>query len=77
MSLKNTIKFKNLLDQTDFTEISQIDCPDEAYNKCMQLYKSAFNSSFPLKSLKPNKLYVKREPWVTPDLLACLHIKSK
>ena len=49
MSPLNTIKFKHLLDQIDFTEISQIECPDEAYNKCMQLYKSAFNSLFPLE----------------------------
>ena len=77
MSPQNTIKLKHLLDQTDFTEISQMDCPDEVYNKFMQLYKSDFYSSFPLKSLKPNKLYVKREPWVTPELLACLRIKTK
>ncbi len=44
----NIETFRNKLNQTDFTNLCQIICPNEAYNEFMNLYVDAFNTSFPI-----------------------------
>ena len=65
----NLLKFKKLLDATDFSHILQINCPNESFNEFIAKYKSAFDKAFPLKSVKINNKHIKREPCVTPGLL--------
>jgi hypothetical protein len=55
----------------------EIECPNNAFNTFMTLYKDAFESAFPLKLIKPNKKYITREPWVTPGLLVSSRTKAK
>ena len=77
MSDRNIDIFRHYLDQTDFTPITHTKCPNEAYDKFMDLYKTAFESAFPLKQRKANKLCTKREPCVTTGLLTSLRTQSK
>ena len=72
----NLMKFKQYLDQTDFTPVLNTNCPDDAYNTFMSLYKKAFNTALPLKPVKPNKRYIKKEPWMTTGLLKSMRTKS-
>ena len=58
----NLLNFKKLLDDTDFSHILQINCPNESFNKFISKYKNAFDKAFPLKSVKINNKYIKREP---------------
>ena len=69
--------FKESLNQIDFTPIFLMDCPNEAYNKFIELYNISFNNSFPLKHFIPNKNYNKIEPWMSAGLLTSLRNKSK
>ena len=69
LSQSNLDKFINLLEQTKFDHILQIDCPNEAYNVFIQLYMIAFEKSFPLTTVKFNKKYIRREQWMTSGLL--------
>ena len=69
--------FKNLLDQTDFSNILQIPCPNEAYIQFMIQYKYAFEKAFPLKKSKIKNKNVKREPWFTSGLLTSSKNRTK
>ncbi len=55
----------------------QENCPNAAYNTFIQLYKEAFETSFPLKQIKPNKKFIRRDPWITPALLVSSRTKAK
>ena len=56
--------------------LSAID-PNEAYNNFMQIYKSLFEISCPVKTTKINKQHIKREPWITSGLLVSSIYKDK
>ena len=56
---------KLLENQTDFSNILQIPCANEAYIQFMIQYIYAFEKAFPLKKSKIKKQNVKREPWFT------------
>ena len=58
-------------------KIIESDCPDDAYNQFITLYKESFNKAFPLVSIKTNKKFTKREPWMSTGLLTSLRTKSK
>ena len=73
----NPCKFKQLLYQLNFDNIMEIECPNNAFNPFMTLYKDAFESAFPIQSIKSNRKYITREPWVTPGLLVSLRTKIK
>jgi len=51
----------------------EIQCPNNAF---MTSYKDAFESAFPFKSIKQNRKYTTREPWVTPSLLVSSRSKT-
>ncbi len=61
----NLTKFKSYLDGTDFRNILQMECPNEAFNYFTRKNRAAFEAAFPLKSVKSNKKYIKRESWFT------------
>lgn len=69
LSRNNINKFKTLLDQTDFSHILQIACPNTAYNEFVKLYTEAFEKSFPLRQKSNKTNNIKREPWFTIGLL--------
>ena len=57
-STENVNTFQNILNDIDFTRISSINCPNEAYDKFMEIYCAALNVStaFPLrKHISPRK----------------------
>ena len=56
----NLALFKQYLDQSDFSSILTIDNPNNAYETFIDLYKQAYEKAFPLKIIKPNKKYIKK-----------------
>ena len=73
----NMTKFKNVLTNTDFSNVLNAECPHIAYNIFLKLYLTAFNDSFPLRDIKFKSKYVKREPWFTSGLLTSSINRSK
>ncbi len=76
-STENITMFKNMLNETDFGEILNTECPDSAYCKFQKLYLAAFDNSFPLCDFNVIPKYIKREPWFTSGLLTSSINKSK
>ena len=76
-SENNLLKFKSLLDNIDFSQIYQMDCPNKAFDEFIRLYENAFEKAFPLCSVRPNKKCIRREPWVTQGLLTSSRKKAK
>ena len=90
-SQKNIDKFQTLLEHTNFDQVIPetdntrcylflvilINCPNKAYNTFVQLYMTAFDQSFPLRIVKANTKFIKREPWMTPGLLNSSRTKAK
>ena len=72
-------KFKTFLSNIDwncsFAELNQTDV-DAAYNKFLDIFKSGFNSCFPLKSRLSHR-YAPRKEWMTAGLVRCCLKKSK
>ena len=77
LSDANLTKFKTYLDETDFNNILKINCPYDAYDKFILLHKVAFERAFPMRKVKFNKKYIKREPWITAGLLESSINKTK
>ena len=75
----NINKFNNMLTATNFEDVLDMNDPELAYSLFMDKYKYCFNECFPekLTKLKMNKKYVKKEPWMTDDLMIMLKEKSK
>ena len=73
----NILKFRNLLAKADYTSVLSAIDPNEAYNNFMQIYKSLFEISCPVKTTKINKKIIKREPWITSGLLVSSINKEK
>ena len=76
-SENKVLKFKSLLDNIDFSQIYQMDCPNKAFGEFIRLYENAFEKAFPLRSVRPNKKCIRREPWVTQGLLTSSRKKAK
>ena len=74
---RNMSIFKTHLCSMNTNKIIESDCPDDAYNQFITLYKESFNKAFPLVSIKTNKKFTKREPWMSTGLLTSLRTKSK
>ena len=59
----NILKFRNLLAKADYTSLLPAIDPNEAYTNVMQIYKSLFEISCPVKSNKINiKKLLKENP---------------
>jgi len=76
-SENNISKFINLLQQTDFTDILQTDCPEVSYQKFIRLYSLAHESAFPLKVIHKNKKYIKKEAWMSAGLMTSMRTRIK
>jgi len=76
LSLENQLKFNQLLEQTDFSSILNMKCPEEAYNNFFRIYKTSFDLAFPPRQIKCNKKFTKKEPWMTEGLLTSMRKKS-
>jgi hypothetical protein len=76
ISSENQLKFNHLLEQTDFSSILNMNCPEEAYDNFFQIYKTSFNLAFPLTQIRRNKKVIKKEPWMTEGLLTSMRKKS-
>ena len=73
----NISLFREYLENCDFLPVIQSSNPDDSYNIFINIYKQVFEKAFPLKHIKPNKKYIKKEPWITPGLLASMRHKNK
>ena len=73
----NTNTFYRKLENTDFSEILKIDCPDWAYNKFMDIYLAEFDASFPMREVSSRAKFIKRQPWFTTGLLTSSINKGK
>ena len=73
----NIAKFRSELNRIDFSPILLSECPNEAYTKCIDLYKIPFDKAFPMKSIKIGTRSIKREPWMTVGLMNSSRHKSK
>jgi hypothetical protein len=73
----NIANFKSELGKIDFSDISSLDCPNDAYTKFIDLYKKTFDTAFPLKTTMVKSRNIKREPWMTVGLLNSSRQKSK
>ena len=76
-SERNTSVFKDLLEETNFDPICQINDPNEAYTKFMKLYQEAFDKAFPLTDMTPKNKQIKKEPWITKGIIKSSKTKSK
>ncbi len=65
-----------MLEQYDCSSIDDENCPNQAYDQFIGIYKQVFDTAFPVRVFEPNKNYVKREPWMTAGLLTSLHTKQ-
>ena len=52
-------------------------CPNEAYNSFFKLYHTAFEYSFPLRTIGAKSKNIKREPWFTNGLLTSSKKRAK
>ena len=80
MKTDNILKFNNILANEYYTSVLLADCPNYAYHNFMEIYTNAFNRACPIKSIKtPKNIFfiIKREPWVTNDILTSSLTKSK
>ena len=73
----NINSFNLKLNETNFEEVYQTNCPNKAYDAFMKLYKQIFEETFPLKNIRVNKKFIKQQPWVTNGLLTSGRRKQK
>ena len=76
MSDANIATFIDTLSKHDFTNVMQCADVNNSYNVFIDSYQSILNQSFPLAT-KNITSKQKREPWITPEIIANSHRKSK
>ena len=69
--------FKHFLSCTDFMPVLHITCPDQAYDKFMDIFTETHDIAFPLKQKRIPKRYLKRSVWMTNGPLQSSITKSK
>ena len=72
----NITLFKSLINSHDFASVYNCDCPNEAYNICIESIELYFEQAFPTKRVKLNKNNKKREPWITKGLMISSNRKA-
>ena len=73
----NIIIFKNCLDEIDFNEILQMQCPNEAYNSFLNFTILLSNIHFLLRTIGAKSKNIKREPCFTNGLLTSSKKRAK
>ena len=71
----NLALFKPYLDRSDFSFFLTLDNPKHAYETFIDLYKQSYDKAFPLKVIKPNKKYIKKN-LDHPGLLTSMRHKN-
>ena len=71
----NINKFKKYLKEADISNILNNDCPEIAYDEFMKVYRIAFEKSN--VQLKYIKQYIKKDLWITLELLTSSRHKAK
>ena len=74
---ENLCHFQSLLDNSDYSQVLNCNCPNLAYDLFMDIFKKAMDTACPLKRIKINKKHMKREPWFTQGLLISYRRKEK
>ena len=69
--------FRNSLGQHDFRDVFMSTCPDEAYDKFMQILKTTYDQAFPSHLIRLTKKDYKRDPWITHGLEKSAKTKQK
>ena len=77
MSDRNIATFRSKLNTLSYQTVFDTDCPNEAYDKFMNIYTTSFKNAFPIKKIKPNKKFIKREPWFSQGLLVSSRKRNK
>ena len=76
-SQRNIDKFVNDLDLTDFTDVTHLDCPNEAYNVFIDKFNTSFEEAFPATkcnhSTRRRKIH---QPWITTGFKVSVNTKS-
>ena len=62
-------EFKNILTQTDFSDVLNNEDPNDVYNCFLRDYYSLFDKACPIKYIGAKSKYIKREPWITSGLI--------
>ena len=71
----NIIKFKNMLQEIDWHEVTLVNDCQEAFSKFYHIYLECFDKCFPITSFKNN--YRNRKPWLTTGLKNSIKTKNK
>ena len=66
--------FTNLLNNHDWTEILETECPNDIWRKLYDIILSYIDLQCPLKEFKIKKV---KDPWVSPELLEFIKDKDK
>lgn len=73
----NITAFRNELAKIDFSSVLQSNCPNESYNKFIDLYMQSYDNTCPLKKIKLTRKMLQREPWITNGILTSSKKKQK
>ena len=69
MSAQNINSFKEKLSNENWTLITQINQPTQAFDSFSKILDNHFMESFPLKEKRKNKRHNPIKPWMTDDIL--------
>ena len=76
-STENLNKFRETLSNINWNTVTGIECPQEAYNIFSNTFNNFYELYFPLTSKRPNKNFIKIEPWCTNGILVSRRNKLK
>ncbi len=77
ISPQNLNSFKEKLSNENWTNVTQMDQPKQAFDNFSNILECHFLESFPLKEKKKNKRYNPIKPWMTHDILTSLRKKHR
>ncbi len=69
--------FNELLANTDFSQISEIPCANQAYDTFLKIYREIYDRAFPLKQLKYSRKLNKHDPWISEGIRKSSKTKHK
>ena len=76
-SQQNVDYFNELLLQSDYTGILSSLCVDDCYDKFLEMYQTAYETAFPIKTIRIKSKYTRKEPWISQGLLVSSRHKNK
>lgn len=73
----NMNDFCNSLNNHDFSNVYNSQCPNEAYDSFIDFYCTSFENTCPIKTIKLTQKYIKRDPWITSGIIKSAKTKAK